>query len=187
MARGEVGAKFAQVIPLGAEVVVDDVEKGGEARAVRRIDQPREPGRSAIVGVRGERRDAVVAPVARPGEGRDRHHLDGAVSSLGHLGHESRGAVGRALRRESAEVDLAEDQFLQRYARAAAAGRDRREIHHLARPMHAVGLRGRAGVGQGRATVEREGVGPRGGVGGPPPALAPIHRHAFVADTEIAP
>ena len=48
-------------------MVVHDVEHHGEAAAVRLVDQAAQPVGAAVARLGGERGDAVVAPVARPG------------------------------------------------------------------------------------------------------------------------
>ena len=48
-------------------MVVDDVEHDGEAGAVRGVDQPLEPERAAVGGVRGGQVDAVIAPAVAAG------------------------------------------------------------------------------------------------------------------------
>ena len=113
---------------------------------MRRVDQSGQRRRTSIVHVRGERRDAVVPPVARPRERSDRHDLDSGVERLRQLGHVARGSIGGAFRRIGAEVDLAEDQLFEGHARTRGAGRDLRQIHDLARPMHALRLQQRSGV-----------------------------------------
>ena len=65
---GEVGAERLHRLDAGgADVVVDDVEDHGEPDLVGRRDEPREPVRAAVGGVRGRDVDAVVAPAAAPG------------------------------------------------------------------------------------------------------------------------
>ena len=147
VARGEVRSELAQVVPLRSEVVVDDVEEGRESPGVRGVDQAREPGRPAVLGVGGEQVDAVVPPVPRAGEGGDGHHLHRGVAGPGKLREVTDRAVRGALARVRAEVDLGKDEPFQRVLRARRARRDGRQIHHFAGRVDAVGLQQRGGIG----------------------------------------
>ncbi len=83
--RGEVRTKHLQVIALGAEVVVDNVEDDGQAKLVRRVDEAAECAGPAIVRLHGVGRHAVVAPVARArrrGNGHDLDHRDAQVLQI---------------------------------------------------------------------------------------------------------
>ena len=84
-ALGEVRAERGDRLGAGAEVVVDDVQDHAEAFAVRGVDEPREPVRTAVRRMRRERVDAVVAPVAVAREGRDGHQLDRGDAELAQL------------------------------------------------------------------------------------------------------
>ena len=64
VAVGEVGPEGAEVVTLGAEVVVDDVEDQRETVGVAGVDQALEALRPAVGGVGGEQLDAVVTPIA---------------------------------------------------------------------------------------------------------------------------
>ena len=91
------GAVGVQVVAVGAEVVVDDVEQhhqaaGACAASTKRLEVV---GR-AVGGVGRERQHAVVAPAALPGKVGQRHQLD--------RGDAERGQVGQALDRAAAKV-----------------------------------------------------------------------------------
>ena len=60
----EVGAELAQVVPFGAEVVVDDVQDRSPVRGVAGVHQPLQAVRPAVAVLRGVGEHAVVAPVA---------------------------------------------------------------------------------------------------------------------------
>jgi len=81
----EVGAELTEVVPVGAQVVVNDVETHGEALRVRSIDKPLQGGRSAVRIVHGIQGDAVVAPTAIAGERRDRHEFDHLDTTSGQI------------------------------------------------------------------------------------------------------
>ena len=57
-------------------MVVDDVEKHGQAATVRRIDKPLQSSRAAVAILHGIGMNAVVAPIPLAGELGDRHQLD---------------------------------------------------------------------------------------------------------------
>ena len=73
---GEVRAEFSEVVAVGSEVVVDDVEEDGEAALMSGVDEALESIGRAVGLVRGEEVDAVVAPALHAGEGVDGHQLD---------------------------------------------------------------------------------------------------------------
>jgi hypothetical protein len=75
-ARKVVRAEAAEVVAVGAEVVVDDVENHAEPHLMRGIHQAAEVVGRAIAARRREQGDAIVAPVARPGKVGDRHQLE---------------------------------------------------------------------------------------------------------------
>src|SRR5439155_349292 len=73
---GAVRPVFREVIALGAEVVVDDVEEDGEPGRVARVHQATEPARAAIGRLRSVEVDAIVTPVTPARELGDVHQLD---------------------------------------------------------------------------------------------------------------
>ena len=103
-----------QVVALGAEVVVDDVEEHAEAARVRRVDERLELVGRAVRALRRERQHAVVAPVARAGRLRERHQLDRGDAERGELVEPLRGRGVGALRRERADVQLVEHDLVPR-------------------------------------------------------------------------
>src|SRR3954470_18256859 len=48
VAVGEIRSKLGEVIPLGAKMVINDVEEKGEAALVARVDQPLQSDDAAI-------------------------------------------------------------------------------------------------------------------------------------------
>jgi hypothetical protein len=119
VARGEVGAEFAEVVPFRPDVIVDDVQKRAEPLRVSCLDQPRESARTAVRRMRREQIDAVVAPVARAWKCGDGHDLDGGVAGFAELAQMVRGAGGGSFARKRPEVDLAKNETLERQLRAA--------------------------------------------------------------------
>ena len=72
----------AEVVPLRAKVVVDDIQEHHEARRVRGIDEALERLRTAVAAVGRIGKHPVVAPVALAAEVRERHKLDRADAEL---------------------------------------------------------------------------------------------------------
>src|SRR5678815_6112733 len=76
----KIGTEVAEVITLRAKVVIDDVKNDGQASSVAGIDQPFQPFRSSIGGLRGKKKYAVVAPITMSRKLGDRHELNGRNS-----------------------------------------------------------------------------------------------------------
>ena len=114
MAVGEVRPVRSEQLRPRPDVVVDDVEDHRQPGRVRRVDEAREPERTAVGPVRRGGEHAVVAPAALAGEGRDRHQLDRRDAQLGELGQARRRRVEGALGREGADVELVDDEIFQR-------------------------------------------------------------------------
>ena len=142
VARGEIGAELAEVVSLGAEVVVDHVEHHVQPDGVRDVDQAAQPLGAAVRVLRREPVHAVVAPVARTGKRADRQELDRGDAELDQPLELRRRGVERALGRERAHVQLVDHVRVER-ARDRRVLPGERRVDHLRRPMHAVGLRAR--------------------------------------------
>ena len=137
VAIGEVRPEILEVVPLRAEVVVDDVEKQRQPVRVAGIHQLAQPDRSSVRLVRSEQRCAVIAPVAIAGEGRHRHQLDGRDAEVAKVGELRRDAGEGSLGRERSDVQLVEDELGEREAappvigpaKVTAADDARRPVH----------------------------------------------------------
>ena len=105
---GEVGREFGQVVPLRAEVVVDDVEHHRETETVGAIHERAQVVGRAVGGVRGERLHPVVPPVPGAGERRHRHELDPGDAQVAEDGQGLGGAGEGARTCEGADVQLVE-------------------------------------------------------------------------------
>ena len=79
--RGE----LAEIVAVGAEVVVDDVEDDGEAVAMRLVHEAAQVVGLAVDMRGGEEVDAVIAPAEAAGELGDRHHLDARDPEIGEV------------------------------------------------------------------------------------------------------
>jgi hypothetical protein len=105
----EVGPEVPEVVPLRAEVVVDDIQEDREPTIVAGVNQPLQPVRSAVAGLDREGVDAVVAPIPLPrelGHGHDLKCCDAQVDQMVQLGDD---AVEGPLRGEGADVELIDD------------------------------------------------------------------------------
>src|SRR5690606_3504914 len=81
----EAAGVLAEVVAVGAEVVVDHIHEYHQALGVGTVDQlPQLIGR-AVTGLRGEREHAVVTPVALSRTLADRHQLDGGDTQFKQL------------------------------------------------------------------------------------------------------
>ncbi len=65
----------AEIISVGAKVVVNDVENYSQAERMRMVDEVAQIIRSSVQTRRREKIDAVVTPSEVSGEIRDRHDL----------------------------------------------------------------------------------------------------------------
>ena len=185
--RGEVVAEEArrvggEIVPVRAEVIVDDVEEDHEAEAVRGIDEGLQLVRRAVAAGGRERQHAVVAPVARAGKFVDRHQLDGRDSQRREAGQRCLDAGEAA---EKAGMQLVEDGLAPRPAApsgmlpAIGAG-----IDDQARPVDVIGLGARGGIGHRQAIGQAIAVARARAAGrlGLEPALGRSrHRHGRVA------
>ncbi len=73
---GEIGPETAQVVALGAEVIVDHIENHGEPLLVASVHQPFELHGAAVWLVGGVDVHSVVAPSPSAREAVYRHELD---------------------------------------------------------------------------------------------------------------
>ena len=155
----EVGRVAVQIVALGPEVVVDDVEEDGEAARVRGVHQRLEVLGPAVGRLGGVEEHAVVAPAPAAREVGHRHQLqrgdaegDQMIEPLGH------GRVG-AGRGEGADVQLVEHEPLRREPDPGAVGPGMGQgIHDLARAVHVAGLEARGRIGHEQLAVDAEAV-----------------------------
>src|ERR1700730_655425 len=108
----EIWSDRRQIITLGTEVVVDDVEKDCEAAGVTRLDEVLQVVRPTVCRNRSIEEHTVITPIAASGKLRDRHQLDGSGAELGDMiempdCNDEVAGIG-----ESAEVQLVENGLL---------------------------------------------------------------------------
>ena len=97
-----------------ADVVVDDVEDDREPGFVRRVEEPRQPGRAAIGRLRRRQVNAVISPSSLARKLRNRHQLDRGHAELRELAEVGDHALECALRRERPHVELVDHEILER-------------------------------------------------------------------------
>ena len=148
VAVAEVGAELAEVVPLGAEVVVHHVEQDGQAGPVGRVHQTAQPLGAAVAAVGSVERDPVVAPVAAPGKFRHRHDLERGHAEVEQVGQPGDGGVEGPRRREGTHVELVEDEVGHREPLPSVIGPAKRaRVHHPAYPVHTAGQLTAHGIG----------------------------------------
>src|SRR4051794_15830354 len=74
-----------QVVAIGSEMVVNDIENGSDAEGVCLVDKAAKIVRSAVKPGRCEQVDAVVAPTPSAREVSDRHDLEGRDAGRGEI------------------------------------------------------------------------------------------------------
>ena len=129
-------------------MVVDHVQNHAKPVAVRRVDEALQGAGTAVARLDGVGIDAVVTPIAIAGKLGHRHDLDGGDAEFFQCGEPRNDRVKRALRRESADVQLVDDQIFAWNAPPIVVGPaivPRREDGR--RAMHAVGLPAGGGIG----------------------------------------
>ncbi len=154
VALGEDRPEAGQHVALRAQVVEHAVEAHRQAGRVGGVDEPAQPRRAAVGVLGGVGEDTVVAPVAPTRELGHRHELDRGHAQLAQLREARNDAVERPLRRERADVQLVEDQLVERDAAPAAVAPVVPRRDHLGRPGDALGLERRCRVGQLVAAVQ---------------------------------
>ena len=143
---GEVRAEGAQRFVARADVVVDDVEHNAKTLVVRCVDEACKPLRPAVGLVRRRRVQPVVAPAARAGKRRDRHHLDRGHAELRERAQVPDRRVERPLLGERPDVELIEHELVE--CRTHGLEVELRRVEHARDAAHAVRLptRGRVGA-----------------------------------------
>ena len=155
VAIGEVvGREAREIVPVGADVVVDHVEDHAQAQPVRGVDEAAQIVGAAVEPRRRPQVDAVVAPAEAAGEFRERHELDQRDAEVAQIRQPlRRRRVGPGLG-EGADVQLV-DHLAARAAAAplAVAPGERARIDHLRRPVRPLGLKARRRIGVDLAVV----------------------------------
>jgi hypothetical protein len=144
---GEVRAVLREVVPLGTEVVVDDVEYKGQPARVAGIDQALEAQRPTVRVLRRSDVRPVVAPVAAAGELRNRQQSDDGDPEVAQCVESRNDRFEGSLVGEGADVQLVDDVVLERDAAPPAVMPLEVLRHHFRRTVRPVRLQARGGIG----------------------------------------
>jgi hypothetical protein len=135
---GEERRELLEVVALGADVVVDDVDDHREAVRVARIDERAQAAGTAVGRLRREQVHAVVAPVAAARKLGERHELDRGHAEPDEVRELRNHAGERALGRERADVQLVDHELALRDAAPRVVVPDERaRIDDARRTVHA--------------------------------------------------
>ena len=138
MELAQVGAEALEVVALGPEVVVDDVEHDREAARVAGVDEAPEAVGAAVGRLGRPQVDAVVAPVARARELPHGHDLAGADAERDEVVEPLDRTVERAGLRERADVELVDHELRERgRAEPAVAPREGGRVDERRRSVDA--------------------------------------------------
>ena len=171
----------AEVISFRPEVIIHHVEKHHQPAQMGLIDQRLEIVGTPIAAVRRIPQHAVIAPIARAGEIRQRHQLQrGNPGRHQMIELADHGAVA-AFRREGADMGLEQHRLLPRpSAPLGGAPAISAVIDHLARTRNIVGLKRGGRVGHVDFVIDAELVAcaglDAGYFGGKPAVFAAPHR-----------
>ena len=143
VAVGEIAFREAfQVIPVRAEMVVDDVEDGGDAEPVGTVDKGAELVRATVETGRRERVDPVIPPAELAGKIRHRHQFETGDPQLGQSWQFAGRFLPVPIRRKGADMQLVNDQLLAATAAPPSIGpAERARIDDLRGAVRAVRLK----------------------------------------------
>src|SRR6516162_2776152 len=151
----EIRSDRRQIIPLGAEVIIDDIEKDRQAARVACLNKLLQRVRPTVLRRRGIEKHAVVTPITAARKRSDRHQLDRGGAELDDM-IEMLDSPGEAAGPgERAEMQLVNDNLFP--ATAAPVGIApiiRPRIDDLARTVHTLGLTARSRVWKGPTVDE---------------------------------
>ena len=157
--REELRCIQMEIVAVGAEVVVHDIEKHHQSACMRRLHEaPQIVGR-AVRRLRREQQDAIVAPAAPARKLRHGHELNGRDAELRQVIQARFDGGERALMRKAADVEFVQHDFVPRPSLPAVIlPLERQRIDDGARPVHVIGIEARCGIGDGVLTVDDEAV-----------------------------
>src|SRR4051812_17960605 len=154
-----VGGELVEVVPVGTEMVVDNVEDDANPNRVCSIHERTQIIRSAIQPRRRIQVHAVVSPPEPAGKVADRHHLDHRDSQVGKRLDLVGGRGPRALTRKGADVHLVEHLISRRNTGPLVIRPlERRGVDDFRRAVRSVRLKPGHRVGAKAITVESKPV-----------------------------
>ena len=98
--------ELAQIVAVGAQMVVNHIEDHCDPEPVRLINKPAKVVRRAVEPCRGEQVHSVVAPAEAACEIGHWHHLKDRDSKVSQRGQFPNRCLPRTLGRESADMHL---------------------------------------------------------------------------------
>ena len=98
-----------EIIPLGTEMIVDDVEGNGHAMPVGRVHEPLESIRTAV----GLLEHAVIAPVPCSGKLRDGHELHNRYPEFFQIIEAGNDRIKGPLRGKGPDMKFVDDILLE--------------------------------------------------------------------------
>ncbi len=155
----EIRTIFVEIVSLGTEVVIDDIETYRELLCVRGVDQLLKITRSSVAVLHRERENPVVAPVPPTGKLRNRHQFNRRYSKIFDPIEMRNESSKRAFLRERSDVQFVENGFAERdaFPRLICPLKCGR-VNDLRSRVHATGLESRCRVRSGVARIEPVGV-----------------------------
>src|SRR2546423_2036890 len=118
----EVRSILRKIIAFWSQVVVDDIQRHGQALTVRGVHEGLQLARRTITIVNGARINAVVSPVSLSGKLRNRHQFNGVNPQISKLVEAANCSRQRALRSKGPDMKLIKNQFLERQALPQSIG-----------------------------------------------------------------
>src|SRR4051812_30394067 len=147
VALGKIGAEVSKIISLGAEMVIDDVENDRETAPMTGVDEPLEALRPAVGILRGERLNAVIAPIPSAGKLRYRHQLQRCNAQLFEIIEARHNGIERPLRRERADVQLVNEVVFKLGTGPTLVAPVEVAVEDDGRTVYAIGLIARRRIG----------------------------------------
>jgi hypothetical protein len=110
---GKIRAEVSEVIPFGAEVIIDDIQNNRDSLPVAGVNEPFEACGSTVGTVDGERIHTIIAPVAITRKLSDGHDFNCRDSQLEQFIEISDDGIKMAFRREGPDVKFIDNVVLQ--------------------------------------------------------------------------
>src|SRR6266850_3655295 len=127
-------------------MIANDVQNYRQAAPMAGIDEQFQIRWTAVGILRGKWINAVVTPVSRAGELRDRHKLDRGDAELAEIIEIGSERGERSRRGETADVKLVDDVIFKRDAAPVLIGPGKFGIYDCRRAMHSLRLQTRSRI-----------------------------------------
>ena len=141
--------ELIEIISIGADVVVDEIENDADAGLVGAIDKLAEIIGRSVVMEGSEEIDAVISPAERAGEFVDGHDFETGDAEVSKFGKLFCGGVPGSFRGEGADVHFVKHLAVGGNAGPGVVGPvEGGGVDDLRRAMGAVGLEAGGGIGE---------------------------------------